>query len=378
MKKRMFIMLLCLVVIFGSIIAFKLFVNQMIQQALVENASPIIPVSVMKVGHALWQQNLTASGSLRAIQGVNVTTELPGMVQRIYFTPGDFVKENDLLVQLNADTEIGQLASLEAQAALAQITLERDKKQFAIQAVSKQTLDADMQNLKSAQGQVFQQKATVAKKSIHAPFSGRVGINNINLGQFLNPGDTVTSLQTLDPIYADFYMPQQTLSILKVGMPVTVITDTYPNKKFQGKITTINPNVQNNTRNVIVEATLENKSFDLIPGMFVTVDITIGKPIDYLTLPQTAITYNPYGNLVYVVKKTGTDAKGDILTVSQAFVITGQTRGDQVTILKGLKQGEAVVTSGQLKLKNGSRISINNKIIPINNPRPTVSNTHEG
>ncbi len=375
MRKRMFIMLLVLGILFGSIILYKLLIGFLIKKSLSANQSPIVPVSAMKVEYSEWQPKLLASGSLRAIKGVNVTTELSGMVKQIYFTPGSDVTLNQVLVQLNADTEIGQLQSLLAQEALAKITYERDKKQLAIHAVSQQTVDTDYQNLKSLDGQVIEQAATVAKKTIRAPFTGRVGINNVNPGQFLNPGDTVTSLQTLDPIYVDFYMPQQTLSDLRTGLTVNIESD---NAKdiFHGKITTINPAVQVNTRNVLVEATVSNPKHLLTPGAFVNVEVLTGNRKNLLTIPETAVSYNPYGSIVYVITNKGKDEKGDKLIVEPAFVITGETRGDQVAILKGIKKDDLIVTSGQLKLKNESRVTIDNKVVPTDSPLTTSANEH--
>lgn len=377
MRKRMSIMLSVLGVLFGCLIFYKLLIGFLINKSMQAYRSPTITVSVMKVEYSPWQFSIKESGSLRAINGVNVTTELAGMVQAIYFTPGAAVNKNDLLVQLNADAEIGQLTALQAQAINAKIIYDRDQKQYAIHAVSKQTVDTDLQNLKNLLGQVVQQKAIVAKKSIRAPFSGRLGINNVNLGQYLSPGDAVTSLQSLDPIYADFYVPQQNLSQMKRGQIVVLTSDAFPGKHFKGKITTINPAVDADTRNVLVEATMENKEFVLTPGTFVNVNVAVGAPSNYLTLPQTAISYNPYGDLVYVVNETGKDGNGKpILIAKQRFVETGETRGDQVQILKGLKAGETVVTSGQLKLKNGSHIAINNSVVPANSPLSLAANEH--
>lgn len=368
-------MLVCLAILFGSIFIFKAFKSFMIKRFFAAHQSPIVSVSTMKAGYSLWQPKLTASGSLRAIRGVDVTTQLAGMVQTIYFTPGSFVKENTLLVQLNADVEIATLHALEANTVLAKITYERDKAQFAAKAISKQQVDNDEQNLKNLKDQVAAQAATVAKKTIVAPFDGRLGINRVNPGQYLNPGDKVTSLQSLDPIYVDFYLPQQTLAQLKLGLPVIVTSDTYPNKTYTGKITTIEPAVDSATRNVLVEATMDNPKHELSPGMYVSVEVKSGTPQSYITLPQTALTFNPYGDVIYLVDQSGKDEKGKpILIAKQAFVITGETRGEQVAVLKGLKEGDTVVTSGQLKLKNGSRISINNSIVPGDSPNPKVSN----
>lgn len=376
MKKRMRIMLICLGILFGGIFLYKVFVMIMIHRYFASRQQ-IVSISTMKVTYESWQQRLTASGSLRAIRGVNVTTELAGLVKIIYFNPGAFVDVGTVLVQLNADSDVALLHSLQAQAGLAKITYERDKAQYAVKAVSKQTLDTDIQNLKSLEAQVAQQSAIVEKKTIRAPFTGRLGISAINPGQYVNPGDKVVTLQTLDPIYADFYMPQQDLALLKLGQPVTVTADTFPGKTFTGKVTTIDPIVDPATRNVQVEATINNPRYELIPGMFASVEVIVGPPQKFLTVPQTAISYNPFGDIIYLVRSQGKDKKGkEILIAKQAFVITGQTRGDQVTVLKGIKEGDTIVTSGQLKLKNGSQVAVNNKIMPTNNPAPNLPNEY--
>lgn len=377
MKKRMQVMLAIVGVLFGSIFLWKVYTGYMMKRYLASQAH-LATVTTVKVASATWQPTLNAVGSLRAIRGVDVTTELAGMVQHINFTPGAAVHENELLVQLNADAEIGQLQSLTAQAQLAEMTYKRDKAQYAIRAVSKQTLDTDLQNWKSLQGQVAQQQAIVLKKSIRAPFSGKLGINLVNPGQYINPGDKIVSLQTLNPIYVDFYVPQQALTQLAVNQTVIVTTDVFPKKQFKGKITTINPAVDVNTRNVQVEATIDNPLFELNPGMYVSVTVAVGHTSNQLILPQTAVSYNPYGNIVFRVEKQGKDEMGHpILLAKQLFVTTGDTRGDQVAIVKGIKKGETVVSSGQLKLKNGSRIVIDNTHLPDNSPTPHTPNEHE-
>lgn len=335
---------------------------------------PAVTVSTMKVEYSSWQPQLKSVASLRALLGVSVTTELAGMVVTIHYTPGQKVNKGDLLVQLNAGTEIGQLHSLQAQVELAKITYNRDKAQFNVHAVSKQTVDTDEWNLKNLQAQVAQQAATVDKKTIKAPFTGYVGINTVNPGQYLNPGDAITTLQSLDPIYADFSLPQQALSQLKLGQVVNVETDTFPGTVFKGTITTIQPLVDTATRNVQVEATLDNPQLKLKPGMFARVEVDVGQPEKHLTVPQSAISFNPYGDIVFVVKDSGKkDNKNrPVLIVNEVFVTVGDSRGDQVAILKGLQAGDTIVTSGHLKLKNGSPIVINNTIKPSNDAAPKV------
>ncbi len=357
--------------------------------------NPAVTVTTIEAKNLSWQPKLKASGTLRAIKGVDVTTEIAGIIRTIKFSAGATVKEGELLVKLNDDAEVAQLNALIAAADIAKITFDRDTAQFAVEAVSKQTLDNDAATLKGANAQVNQQKAVVAKKIIKAPFSGRLGISYVNPGQYLNPGDKIVTLQTLDPIYVDFYLPQQALNQIATGQNIVMTCDSFPGQKFTGKITTINPIVDTATRNIQVEATIANAKQQLLPGMFASVEIDTGKPIKYLTLPQTAISYNPYGEIAYIVKeKTETDHKdnkkekeknknkdkkkskdndkGPALIAQQTFVTVGDSRGDQVAVLKGINEGDIVVTSGQLKLKNGSTVIINNKVVPSNNPSPNI------
>jgi membrane fusion protein (multidrug efflux system) len=370
LSKQMRVMLICMVALFGTVFGYK-FLSGYIQYKLMHGRFPGVTVSSMKVEYQPWQSTIKASGSLRAVQGINVTAEIPGIVRAIHFTPGAFVKKDELLIELNADSEIAQLHSLEAIAELAKITYARDKIQFKANAVSQATLDADDADLKNKEAQIASQAAIVAKKTIRAPFTGRLGISGVNSGQYVNPGDNLVTLQSLDPVYVDFFIPQKMLSQIKTGLTMSLTTDTYPNLPFMGKITTINPIVDTKTRNVQVEATICNPESKLLPGMFGSVEINTGNEQRFLTLPQTAISFNPYGEIVYIIEETGKDKKGNPTYIAkQSFVKTGETRGDQVAILEGLKEGDSVVTSGQLKLKNGTPIVINNAVVPSNNPAP--------
>lgn len=371
MTKRMLTMLIIAGVLFGGIFAFKAFQSYMIKKYIFNMKPPPVVVAAQKVTYQTWQPRLRAIGSLRAVLGVDVTTEAAGLVTAIHFTPGTYVKKDTLLVELNASSEIGRLHSLEASARLACITYQRNKAQYAISAVSKQTLDNDEANLKSLQAQVAEQAALIAKKRIRAPFSGQLGISNIYPGQNLNPGDKIVTLQILNPVFADFPIPQQQISRIAIGQVVTLQLEMYPNIQFPGKITTVDPKVDPATRNIQVEATVPNPKALLLPGMFAHVFVTTGKPEHILTLPQAAISYNPYGDLVYVVKESGKNKDGKpMLTATQVFVTTGEKRGDQVAILKGLHEGDMIVVAGQLKLKNGSEVLINNTIKLSNSPNP--------
>jgi membrane fusion protein (multidrug efflux system) len=332
---------------------------------------PPVVVTAMKASRQEWQPQLNAVGSLRALRGVDVTTEIAGLVREIHFKSGDEVKSGALLIQLNADSDLAQLAALKAAADLAQVTLTRDQAQLAAQAISQAQVDGDEADLKSKRAQADSQQATIDKKTIRAPFAGRLGITLVNPGQYLNPGDKVVTLQTIDPIYIDFNLPQQQISGVSVGQVVTVSSDAYLGQPFSGKVTAIDSKVDSATRNVQVEATLANPKKLLLPGMFGRAAVDSGEKQAYVTIPQTSITYNPYGATVFLtaVKK---DAKGNPqVQAQQVFITPGPTRGDQVAVLKGVSEGVMVVTSGQLKLKNGTALRVDNSVQPLNDQSPT-------
>lgn len=362
-------MLILVGLLFGGIFIYQIGKYLLIQHMLRAASMPSSTVSAIRAGYRLWQPQLEAVGNVRAINGVDVTTEIAGMVQKITFTPGMPIKAGDTLVQLNADTDLALLASLQAKAHAAKTIYERDRAQLAAKAVSVATVDADRDQLDDLNAQVAQQKATVAKKTITAPFSGNLGISLVNVGQYLNPGIKIVSLQSLDPIYVDFYLPQQQLRHLKQGLKVILTTDAFPNQTFTGTITALDPAVDTQTRNLLVEATVANPQFKLHPGMFVHVVIEYANEQRYLTLPQSAISFNSYGQMVYLIKEINSSKqKKPQLIAVQSFVKTGETRGDQIRILSGVQAGDLVVSSGQIKLKNRAPVVINNDVVPLNNP----------
>ncbi|HXX82445.1 MAG TPA: efflux RND transporter periplasmic adaptor subunit [Casimicrobiaceae bacterium] len=372
MKKRMVIMLVLVTIVLGGLVGFNSFKGYMMQKYMASAPVPAATVTAMAVDYQQWQPQLSAVGTLRAVRGVDVTTEVAGLVRSVNFKSGDEATAGQLLAQLNIDSDVAQLHSLQAAADLAQTVYDRDKAQFDIEAIPKAQVDADAADLKSKQAQVSQQQALIEKKTIRAPFSGKLGISTVNPGQYLNAGDKLVTLQTIDPIYVDFYLPQQQLPQIAISQKVTITTDAYKDVSFPGKINAINPRVDPNTRNVQVEATIPNAKRQLLPGMFANVKIDAGDEQRYLTLPQTAITFNPYGNTVFVIKPSDKkDDKGNApMIAQQVFVTTGPTRGDQVAILKGVEPGAQVVTSGQVKLKNGTPVIINNSVQPANSPNP--------
>jgi membrane fusion protein, multidrug efflux system len=370
--KPMIIMLLAVGIVFAAVFGFEIFRGKMIQKALVKLRNPPQTVSTVVARSQPWQSRLEAVGSLRSVNGANLSFQVPGLVSAIHFKSGSDVKKGDLLVELSAADDIAHLDSLKATAALAQLNYDRDRSLVTGDAVTQQTVDTDLATLKSDRAQVDQQQALIDYKTLKAPFTGRLGIRQVDLGQFIAAGMPVVALQQLDPIFVDFYLPQQSLAKIKVGQPVTAKVDTYPGVTFNGEVSSINSLVDTATRNVQIRAILKNPDNRLLPGMFATIDIEVGAPQNYVTLPSTAIAYNSYGDIVYVVVKKPNGQKGAPQDVAeQTFVTTGQTRGDQVAILKGLKEGDTVVSAGQVKLHNGAPVMINNKVQPADNPNPT-------
>lgn len=372
MTKRMVLMLLIAGVIFGAIFGFQAFKSRMIKKYLSSMGVPPQTVSTTRAALREWQPELSAVGTLRAVRGADLAPEVAGVVSAIHFRSGDEVKAGAPLVQLNAAADIAQLESLKAAAGLAELTLQRDRRQLRVQAVSQATVDADAANLKVAQARVAEQQALVDKKSIRAPFAGRLGLRVVDLGQYVAPGTKLVTLQALDPVYVDFSVPQSGLTGIRTGLEVSATADALPGERFEGKIDAIDAKVDPATRNVQVRAALANPKHHLLPGMFVTVAVATGAPERRLTLPQTAISFNPYGNTVYVVEDKGKGPDGKPrLVAAQRFVTTGATRGDQIAIVSGVKEGETVVTAGQIKLRNGVPVLVNNSVQPSDQAAPT-------
>jgi membrane fusion protein (multidrug efflux system) len=237
--------------------------------------------------------------------------------------------------------------------------------------VSQANLDTDEANLKNANAQVAQQQAILDKKTLRAPFAGHLGIRAVDIGQYLSAGTAIVTLQALDPIYMDFFVPQQSIAQVRLGQTVAVKVDAYKDQTFPGEVSAINSKVDPSSRNVQVRATLKNADHRLLPGMYATVEINTGAPQNYITLPQTVITYNPYGDTVYIVDSKGADANGKPqLIARQSFVTVGPTRGDQVAVLKGVSEGDMIVTAGQIKLHNGSTVLIDNSVTPTADAAP--------
>jgi membrane fusion protein (multidrug efflux system) len=372
MTKRMVIMLVAVAIVFGGIFGFQAFKAVMIKKFISALSDPPQTISATKAGFGEWQPKIEAVGALRAVKGADLSLEVSGVVESIAFNSGDDVAEGAPLLKLRTADDVARLHSLEAMAELNDLTYDRDQKQFKMQAVSQATLDTDAANLKNAKAQVAQQQAIIDKKFLRAPFAGHLGIRAVDLGQYLGPGTVIVTLQALDPIFVDFFVPQQSVDQVRLGQPVIVKVDAFKEQTFAGEISAINPKVDTGSRNVQIRATLKNPDHKLLPGMYATVEIATGAPKNYVTLPQTAITYNPYGDTVYVVvddKAKSADGKPQRIA-RQTFVIVGPTRGDQVAVLKGVDEGDTVVTAGQIKLHNGSVVLIDNSVVPTADAAP--------
>ena len=371
MIKRMVIMLLAVTVVFGGIFGFQAFKAVMIKKFITALSNPPQTISATTAATSEWLPKIEAVGSLRAVRGADLSLELSGVVESISFNSGDDVTEGAPLLKLHTEDDVARLQSLQAMAELAEITLDRAQRLLKTQAAAQATVDSDAANLKNAKAQVAEQQAVFEKKFLRAPFAGRLGVRAVDIGQFVNAGTTIVTLQSLDPIYVDFYLPQQKLSQISMGQEVTAKIDTFPDRVFTGKISAINPKVDTATRNVQIRATLTNHDRALLPGMYATVDIATGQPERYVTLPQTAVTYNPYGETVFLVDEKGKNDKGEPQFVArQTFVTAGPTRGDQVAIVTGVSDGQTVVTAGQVKLRNGTNLLINNAVKPTADASP--------
>jgi len=403
--KRMIIMIVSVLVLIALIAGLKVW-SIMRMMASFKPPPPAV-VTTARAAYQQWQPELRAIGSLRALRGADLALDVAGLVTAVNVQSGAEVRQGQLLLQLRDTEDVALLAQLQAAEALAEVTFSRAQKEAVVQVISKADYDQAAADLKAKQAAVEQQKVNVAKKQLRAPFAGRAGIVTINPGTYLNAGTTVVTLQQLDPIYVDFRLPQKNLAELKVAQTLSLTLDAYPGRTFVGAVSAISPKVDADTRNVQVEGKVPNPERILTPGMFVNVSVASGVEQKFLTLPQTAVVYNPYGETVFVVetkaqadteqaaaashnvatapaearKEAKAEAKAaakgppppppGALVVQQRFVTTGPTRGDQVAILSGLREGDEVVSSGQIKLKNGAPVRVDNSVQPLDNPNPT-------
>lgn len=385
-SKRMFWMLLITVLVFGLVFGVKAFFAAQTNKFFDNMPQPPATISAGVAQQQSWRDTIEAVGTLVAVNGTQVTTESPGVISEIHFKPGDRVNAGDVLLQLNASTEVATLKSLEATARLNAVQADRYRELATKQLVSRDEADKRIADAASARAEADAQRALVARKTIRAPFSGVLGIRKVNLGQYVNPGDELVSLQSLDPIYLNFTLPEQRLPQVQTGTVVTATVDAMPGRSFEGTITSVEPQVDPQTRNFQAQATLRNHDNALRPGTFARVSFGMGGERKVVVIPQTAISFNPYGNSVYVISEAPAQPKADsaqkqqgapagpTLIVKQRFVKTGATHGDLIAVTEGLKPGERVATSGLLKLRNDATVIINNSVLPTAEKAPTPAN----
>lgn len=358
--RRLIFLLLGLAVTFGALFGAKYY---QVQRMAAEAAVPPPPttVSAARVQTEIWQPFLYAVGSLVASQGVEIASELEGQVKAIHFESGQRVAQGALLLELDDSVDQAELEGLVAERRLAQVEFKRITELYEKRSVARAEYDQAQARLQNAQAQVATKRALIEKKSVRAAFAGLLGIRQVNLGQYLAPGSRIVSLQSLDPLYVDFSLPERDLALLHTGQQVTFRVPAYPKRSFSGEISAIDSRVTEATRNIRVRATIQNKDKLLRPGMFAEVQTQLPIRKNVLTLPSTAITYNPYGDSVFVVE----NRDGQLL-VEPRWVRTAETREGRVAIEQGLKAGDLVVTAGQLKLRKGQPVRIDNTV-PLDN-----------
>jgi membrane fusion protein (multidrug efflux system) len=365
MKKRIIYTVVGLIVVIGVLAGIKaLQIGKMIAHGEQSVPSPL-PVNTAAVHRVSWQSLLTSVGSLEAVQGVMVTAELTGKVVHIGFEPGTMVQAGALLVQQDISSEKAQLRGAEAALDLAKVNIERLSKLLADGTIAQSQYDDAAAKLKEDAAHVDNIRAIIAKKTIRAPFAGRLGIRLVDLGQILKEGDEIVSLQSLDPIFVNFLLPHQDLPQIQLGFTVQVTTDALAGQTIEGRVTAINPQVDSSTRNIRVQATVANPQERLRPGMFVKVALVLPVQDKVLAIPATAVLYAPYGDSVFVVEEKKSEREGQSgKIVRQQFVHLGEKRGDFVSVLSGLKEGETVVSTGAFKLRNGQAVVVDNALAP--------------
>jgi len=368
---RLLVVLLLLGLLAAGLIGFQRFKAGMIKQVVAGIVSQRPTVATAVATMQPWQTDLTVTGTLRASRGADLAAEVAGIVDELDIASGTDVAAGTVLMQLRLNDDTAKLQQLQAVADLAAITYQRDQRQLRDQAVPQSTVDTDAATLRSDRAQVAGQQALIAEKTVRAPFAGRLGIRQVDVGQYLAAGTTIVTLQALDPIFIDVYVPQSAIGQIAVGQTVSVQTDGLGERRFSGEVLAINSKADAGSRMVMVRVSLHNPDEALLPGMYATARIAMGAPRQLVTVPASAISVNPYGDLVYTVHEDAAGADGKpTLMVRQQFVTTGQTRGDQVSVLKGLQAGDRVVVAGQLKLRNNIPVLVNDTVLPSDDAAP--------
>jgi membrane fusion protein (multidrug efflux system) len=375
MVKRMLLML----TVTSAVIATLGFVKfRQIQTAIAEGAAfqpPPEAVTTIVAAQENWPATLSAIGTMAAVQGVTLSADLPGVVDRIAFDSGTAVRKGDVLAEQDTRQERAQLAAIEAQRDLARLNYDRMKGLLSDRAISQAEFDRAMAEQKQTDAQVGEIQAAIQRKTIRAPFSGVLGIRQVNLGQYLAAGDALVALQSLNPIYVNFGVPQQSAGRIRVGHRVRIMAEDVAGAEFVGRVTALDSSVDRATRNIQVQATLANPAGTLRPGMFVQTELLFGSSRSVISLPASAINYAPFGDSVFVVTELKGENGQSYRGVRQQFVKLGGARGDQVAVVSGIAPGDEIVTSGVFKLRNGMAVVVNNKVQPDNKqaPRPEDS-----
>ncbi|HEX9756311.1 MAG TPA: efflux RND transporter periplasmic adaptor subunit [Nitrospiria bacterium] len=360
----------------GGIVGIKVLQFKAMGVAASQMVIPPEPVNVTEVREEIWQPRISSVGTVKAVQGTVVSAEAEGIVRKITFEPGSVVKAGEVLVQLDVEIEKAELRAAEAAAELALISFQRAQDLMVTRSVSQTHFDSANNNLKQANAQLENIQAVISKKTVRAPFSGKLGIRLISVGQFLEKGNPVVSLYSLDPVYVEFSLPQQRLRDLEKGLKVAVSSDSFPEEPFEGQITAINPDIDPETRNLRVQATLDNPKGRMRPGMFVSVDTILESSRRVLFIPSTAVLHAPFGDSIFVIEEgqAGPDGAKPFV-VRQQFVRLGARQGDFVIVTEGLKIGERIVSTGTFKLRPGMAVVIDNTLAPQFHFFPKPGNT---
>ncbi|WP_444895247.1 efflux RND transporter periplasmic adaptor subunit [Microbulbifer sp. EKSA008] len=368
----MLLMLLGCLLLFGGIFAYKLIGRHMVNQFIDNLALPAATVTSATAQFQYWKEDLRGIGTIRAVNGVEVTTEAQGVISAIHFKSGQHVRKGDLLAEIFAEPEKAQLQVLDAELRLARRNYVRIKTLLGRGVTTEADLDSARSTLDQVVANIEVQRARVDQRVIVAPFSGVLGIRQIDLGQNVSPGESVVSLQQLDPIFVDFSLPEQKYALVKAGLAIQLTTDAFPKNTYEGRITAVDPQVDSASRNFLIQATLKNPQHDLRPGMFAQVSVKISAQRKVLVIPRTALAFAPYGVAVFVLEP---DKDGEHMIAVKRFVKTGEERGDLVEITQGLLVGDIVASSGLLKLRNGEKAVINNQNQPPESADPTPENS---
>lgn len=385
MNKRTLIVLIAVTVLFGGLFGMKWFGGKKMNEFFDNMPVPPATVTSFDVAELAWPNTIDAVGSIVAVQGVNVTTQITGQVEKLHFESGQRVKAGDVLITLDGSTEKAELRNLEAQAQLRDVALRRQQKLFGLQSVARSAIDQAEADAASARAQVEAQKAQIAKKTIRAPFAGELGIRRVNLGQYLEPGTNIVSLQSLDPVYVDFSLPEQRLGQVLPGLATELSVDAFPGRHFAGTVLAVEPEIDAATRSFIVRAKVPNPQGQLRAGGFTRVAVALPGERRVIAVPRTAVAYSAYGNAAFVIHQAKPGAKPAAasadadqavkaqpqLIVRQRFIRTGETRGDFVEVLDGLKVGDAIASSGLFRLNNDVVVNINNSVEPKAELNPT-------